>query len=343
MKNLPMTSTRRNRERGAVAIMIAFMWTALFGMAVMAVDFGYLYTKRARAAVGGRRGGDRGDADLQWPGLHRARTRAAIRGGRRERVHRAASIDHVAVGNQFDACTIPTTYPTFFGGIFGMSLEEHHRPRRADRLTGATPGSGDLRERRAACCGPVDLGLRRQRHGRRAAHRQRRRRSPEQDRHRSRRSDLQRNDLQGHRHGAQPLHRLQRRRGRVSCASPAARSAARAPDPLAANTLATLDAFCTVGTTHHDRAAAPSAWGPGCGGCNPIPTGVYCSSDNHRRRPRSGSSRSARPSSRSSRRARSASPATAASRSPAVRRFRTGIIAFANGLRPGRGSGPRSS
>ena len=46
MNNLPMTSSPRNRERGSVAILIAFMWTALFGMAVVAVDFGYLYTKR---------------------------------------------------------------------------------------------------------------------------------------------------------------------------------------------------------------------------------------------------------------------------------------------------------
>ncbi|HEY5451247.1 MAG TPA: pilus assembly protein TadG-related protein [Polyangia bacterium] len=46
MKNLPMLPNTRNRERGAVAMMVAVMWTVLFGMAVLAVDFGYLYTKR---------------------------------------------------------------------------------------------------------------------------------------------------------------------------------------------------------------------------------------------------------------------------------------------------------
>ena len=43
MQTFPRT---RNRERGAVAVVVAFAWTALFGMAVLAVDFGYLYAKR---------------------------------------------------------------------------------------------------------------------------------------------------------------------------------------------------------------------------------------------------------------------------------------------------------
>ena len=46
MKNLPMLPNTRNRERGAVAMMVAVMWTVLFGMAVLAFDFVYLYTKR---------------------------------------------------------------------------------------------------------------------------------------------------------------------------------------------------------------------------------------------------------------------------------------------------------
>ena len=46
MKNEPLTMNLRDRERGAVAIVIGVMWTALFGLAVMAVDFGYLYTKK---------------------------------------------------------------------------------------------------------------------------------------------------------------------------------------------------------------------------------------------------------------------------------------------------------
>src|SRR5436305_3705461 len=46
MKTLPLTLNLRDRQRGAVAIVIGVMWTALFGLAVMAVDFGYLYTKK---------------------------------------------------------------------------------------------------------------------------------------------------------------------------------------------------------------------------------------------------------------------------------------------------------
>ena len=53
------------------------MWTALFGMAVVAVDFGYLYTKkRSMQAVA--------DAALkrrcrfQEPGRERAQTRASV-------------------------------------------------------------------------------------------------------------------------------------------------------------------------------------------------------------------------------------------------------------------------
>jgi hypothetical protein len=46
MKKVPLTMNLRDRERGAVAIVIGVMWTALFGLAVMAVDFGYLYTKK---------------------------------------------------------------------------------------------------------------------------------------------------------------------------------------------------------------------------------------------------------------------------------------------------------
>src|SRR5215468_10696916 len=56
MKNLPTLPFMRNRERGAVAIVVAFTWTALFGMAVLAIDFGYLYAKRrgAQAAADAR-------------------------------------------------------------------------------------------------------------------------------------------------------------------------------------------------------------------------------------------------------------------------------------------------
>ena len=97
MKNLHMTSSPRDRERGSVAILIAVMWTALFGMAVVAVDFGYLYTKRRNVQAVGRRGGDR---------RHAGATRAAIRAARNTRALqvarngygcvRATTVDHRA-------------------------------------------------------------------------------------------------------------------------------------------------------------------------------------------------------------------------------------------------------
>ena len=37
---------RRNAERGAIAILIAAMWTTLFGLAALAIDVGYLYTRQ---------------------------------------------------------------------------------------------------------------------------------------------------------------------------------------------------------------------------------------------------------------------------------------------------------
>ena len=46
MKNLPMILAAPKPRTRHRAHLIAVMWTALFGMAVVAVDFGYLYTKK---------------------------------------------------------------------------------------------------------------------------------------------------------------------------------------------------------------------------------------------------------------------------------------------------------
>ena len=168
MKNTAMHLQSRNRERGAVAILVTVMWTALFGMAVDGGRLRLPLHEAARAAVGGRCGGARGDA-----GVHGSRTTPAandtrlgwpsangyIDGGR----HRTRS----AAGNKCTV-TITRTYPTFFGGIFGMSLEDDHRhvERQAHGL-GARPG--DPARGTPGCAGQLAWGFGFNVHGRRAA------------------------------------------------------------------------------------------------------------------------------------------------------------------------------
>ncbi len=56
--------------------MIAVMWTALFGLAVVAVDFGYLYTKKRSLQSVADSVAEGGDAGLQDPGRRPPRKRA---------------------------------------------------------------------------------------------------------------------------------------------------------------------------------------------------------------------------------------------------------------------------
>src|SRR5262245_49156373 len=129
MKNMRELSKLRNRERGAVANIVAFAWTALFGMAVLAIDFGYLYTKRrgvqavADAAV---RAAMPTFANNGSSGLSLATPKA------RNVVNYNGYVDGTAAttvvidnGNPADVDTfrvkITRDYPTFIGGIFGMS------------------------------------------------------------------------------------------------------------------------------------------------------------------------------------------------------------------------------
>jgi hypothetical protein len=121
MKNLRKTSTARNRELGSVAILIAFMWTTLFGMAVVAVDFGYLYTKRrsiqAAADAAITAGMPRMVANDSAGAIARANQIANLNGFTGGDI---VGNTATASGSQL-TITLQHTYPTFFGSVLGMT------------------------------------------------------------------------------------------------------------------------------------------------------------------------------------------------------------------------------
>jgi hypothetical protein len=127
MKNLPMLPDVRNRERGAVAVVVAFAWTALFGMAVLAIDFGYLYAKRrgVQAVADAALRSAMPIWSANYPsGFNAADTQA-------KRVTSANLYSHGVggttvtstqdVANNLYTVTVTRTYPTFIGGIFGLN------------------------------------------------------------------------------------------------------------------------------------------------------------------------------------------------------------------------------
>ena len=99
------------------------MWTALFGMAVMAVDFGYLYTKKRGIQSVADSALKAAMPVYRTQGRQRcASARDAI--ARLERLRAGVGSTTIqfaepAIGTQFKV-TIGRTHPTFFGGIFGM-------------------------------------------------------------------------------------------------------------------------------------------------------------------------------------------------------------------------------
>jgi len=124
MKKRPLLPAKRNHELGSVVILVAVMWTALFGMAVLAVDFGYLYTKRrgvqavADAAV-------RAAMPIYMTnGLTlaaaRARAVATANGYVDGTSNTTVQFDEPVANSQFRA-RIGRTYPTFFGSLFGLT------------------------------------------------------------------------------------------------------------------------------------------------------------------------------------------------------------------------------
>jgi len=130
MKKRSTRSVKRNRELGAVAILVAVMWTALFGMAVLAVDFGYLYTKRrgVQAVT---------DAAVRsaMPTYMSATSNGFSQASQLARNIATANgyTDGTSDGTQvrFDEPTtdnfrmrITRTYPTFFGSLFGLASKQ---------------------------------------------------------------------------------------------------------------------------------------------------------------------------------------------------------------------------
>src|SRR4051794_20781976 len=129
MKNLPLTMNLRDRERGAVAIVIGVMWTALFGLAVMAVDFGYLYTKKrnlqsvADAVLKGSMplyvsSGNSSQTQLRGAAI------AHLSGYDDDgRATTTVSLTEPVLNTQLQV-TIGRRHPTFFGGLFGLTPRE---------------------------------------------------------------------------------------------------------------------------------------------------------------------------------------------------------------------------
>jgi hypothetical protein len=158
MKNLRLTKNVRDRERGAVAIVIAVMWMALFGMAVMAVDFGYLYTKKRNLQ-------SVADAVLkasmplyvQGTGITSAtQTRATqvahLSGYDDDGTNTRVQLSEPTSGQM--QVSVSRKHPTFFGGVFGLT------PRliTASAIGQANPGaSGALIQALAsgACVAPI--------------------------------------------------------------------------------------------------------------------------------------------------------------------------------------------
>ena len=259
--------------------MIAVMWTALFGMAVVAVDFGYLYTKkRGLQSVA--------DSSLKaampvyrTQGVTAAQTRArdiarlsGYEDGVRDTTVRFAE---PAVGTQFKV-TIGRMHPTFFGGIFGMIPRSIEASATGMVTTGA--GSVAIHANDTRACGlQWDWGVG---------------------------IEVTGSGLFTVNGDVESMNKIHIGNPSATCngtncritgtvttpctfwndagagvmGAPAA-VAASPPDPLAANTLATLELACSPGySTTTVMGALPWVAGP-CVGGSSLPTGVYCSSD----------------------------------------------------------------
>jgi hypothetical protein len=159
MKSQRLTMNLRDRERGAVAIVIGVMWTALFGLAVMAVDFGYLYTKKRNL---------QSVADAVLKG---SMPLYVSSGNSSQTQLRAAAIAHLSgydddggatttvsltepVANTQLQVTIGRRHPTFFGGLFGLSPRQI-RASAVGQVTGGGGGGSIQALASAACLAPV--------------------------------------------------------------------------------------------------------------------------------------------------------------------------------------------
>jgi hypothetical protein len=131
MKKMPMFPGSRNRQLGAVAVVVGFVWTALFGMAVLAIDFGYLYAKRRGVQAVA-------DAALRsaMPIYSAGNGGTSAFAGASTRVHSVANGNGYVHGandttitpsndtvNRRLTVTITRRYPTFLGGVFGLAAK----------------------------------------------------------------------------------------------------------------------------------------------------------------------------------------------------------------------------
>ena len=271
MKTLRTSFKHRDRERGTVAILVTVMWTALFGMAVMAVDFGYLYTKKRSLQSAADAALIAAMPTFQKQGFGPANTRA------RQVANLAgysSGVTPSSAGNKFTV-SISKTHPTFFGGIFGMASKTITATA-TGQLTGVTPAPAIYSKDTAPCAGQWTwcVGV-----------------------------NVTGGGLLTINGNVESQNKIHIEVGDPSCngtncqingqalsactvfsdAAPAAFNitggtiGSPGSDPLGTNTLASLDALCTVGNTTTPFAGIP--WGAEVGGCNPIPPGVYCASD----------------------------------------------------------------
>jgi hypothetical protein len=121
MKNLTKTRTVRNAERGAIAIVIAAMWTTLFGIAALAVDFGYLYTRQRGLQAISDAAVSAAMPVYRTSGFNPASTRAtAVANANNVTGAITVAVDEPVANSQLRV-RVSRTFPTFFGRMFGIS------------------------------------------------------------------------------------------------------------------------------------------------------------------------------------------------------------------------------
>jgi Flp pilus assembly protein TadG len=125
MKTSLSNPVGRNSEHGAIAIVIAAMWMTLFGMAVLAVDFGYLFSRQRNLQSVADAAVTAAMPTFQSSSLSAAQTRAyaiADANGYSNNATTTVAATSPAAG-QFQV-TIRRTFPTFFASVFGMSSKQ---------------------------------------------------------------------------------------------------------------------------------------------------------------------------------------------------------------------------
>lgn len=143
MKKMQQFPGTRNRERGAIAVVVAVAWTALFSMAVLAVDFGYLYAKRR---------GIQAAADValhaamptwvaNYPNGYSAATSKARAVANANNFSTSygdtVTTSEDVPGNTFTV-SITRTFPTFIGGVFGFAGKQVTGSATGKRTGGST-------------------------------------------------------------------------------------------------------------------------------------------------------------------------------------------------------------